>query len=105
MRTQPIKRFELTEASLADHDGSHYVLHVGEIAEAEARQGDFHECTTIVHFRLERINGNTGKPPMTVKDKRLRYNLGMSKAETVRAFEMMLDMVWAFDRAEGGNHG
>jgi hypothetical protein len=105
MTSQPIKRFDLTETSLSDHDGSHYVLHVGEVAETEARQDDLYERTATVHFRLERISGNTGKPPMTVKDKRLRYNLGMSKSETVRAFEMMLDVVWAFDRSEWRANG
>ena len=90
----------LNEEAFADNGGIHYFLHVDEVKQRtkEWESGEVDEHVTV-SFRLVRTRGETPASRQTFKDKHIRDNLCMSKEETMRAFELVLDTIWAFDKA------
>lgn len=101
MTTRTLPILPLSPQALATNDGTLYVILVDGIERETLQQGDHVVETETIHLRLEKTIAGQPMAGKTIKDGRIRSDLAMSKKETVRAFEMVLDTAFAM----GGRHG
>jgi hypothetical protein len=101
MSIQNPDRTPVTEAQFANSDGRLFVIDVEQVDQEVKRWEDGSTSTaTTVHFKLTQTHEGEHWSRTSFKDKRLRIDRHASKQETMRAFELLLDAIWAFGDEE-----
>lgn len=86
--------------AFANNDGTYFTLYVNGVKRMIKASGNDRRDNLTINFDLVKQNCAGKAVPVNFKDKHFRHDIHASKQETIKAFEKLVDMIFAMEAAE-----